>query len=135
MVLHRCDNRRCVRPEHLFVGTNRDNMQDMARKHRGAGGSTPGEDNPRAKLTDDQVREIRERSRPGLGSSLGAHLSRPHVNGWTDRYWQDATECRWSHRPATCETKITMLDAHTSARLDFEPQTQNLTELSIAVSN
>lgn len=36
-VLHRCDNRKCIRPEHLFLGTQADNMQDMIAKgrHRG----------------------------------------------------------------------------------------------------
>jgi hypothetical protein len=35
-VCHSCDNPRCVRPSHLFVGSNKDNLRDAARKHRTA---------------------------------------------------------------------------------------------------
>lgn len=56
-VLHRCDNRVCVRPSHLFLGTNQDNSQDMVNKERQA----KGEANGNSKLTEDDVREIRRR--------------------------------------------------------------------------
>lgn len=49
-VLHRCDNRSCVKPEHLFLGSQRDNMEDRFKKNR-HGRS--------AKLSPDDVRLIR----------------------------------------------------------------------------
>jgi len=68
-VLHRCDNASCVRPDHLFLGTQADNAQDMATKGRVRGGmhdvDQHGEKNKQAKLTDDKVRTIRERYAAG----------------------------------------------------------------------
>jgi len=48
-VLHRCDNPPCIRPDHLFLGTNADNSADMVRKHRGRrGAGTLRERSPRS---------------------------------------------------------------------------------------
>jgi hypothetical protein len=69
-ICHKCDNPRCVRPDHLFLGTPKDNMDDKTRKGRarytGPHRSPLGENGPKAKLTDDQVRDIRSRYRPRM---------------------------------------------------------------------
>lgn len=56
-VLHKCDNPACVRTDHLFLGTQTDNMRDMHDKCRGS--HATGNRHPNAKLTDDDVRVIR----------------------------------------------------------------------------
>ena len=56
-ILHSCDNRLCVNPAHLSLGTNAANVADMVAKGRQAAGEVNGH----AKLTEEQVREIRER--------------------------------------------------------------------------
>ena len=53
-VLHSCDNRKCVNPNHLFLGTNHDNVLDRNKKERQARGEKNNH-----KLTEDQIREIR----------------------------------------------------------------------------
>jgi hypothetical protein len=80
-ICHHCDNRLCCNPAHLFMGTINDNNLDRARKGRGIGpgGCMGGENNPRAKLTEAQVREIRrsyaagEATRQELGHRYGIH--------------------------------------------------------------
>ncbi len=97
-VLHKCDNRVCVNPEHLFLGSHNDNMKDMVKKNRQATGmqsghythpertargirsgrythperTARGEGHGRAKLTWDQVNTIRatDVSRYGTQSEL-----------------------------------------------------------------
>jgi hypothetical protein len=54
-VLHRCDNPACFNPDHLFLGTHRDNMEDMVRKGRS-----------QRKLSDEAVAEIRNSGLPSM---------------------------------------------------------------------
>ncbi len=61
-VLHKCDNRLCVKPDHLFLGTHFDNMSDMVRKGRHHGTSNPGESHPLAKKTAIEILKIRSLS-------------------------------------------------------------------------
>ena len=68
-VLHKCDNRKCVNPKHLFLGTKADNNEDMRRKGRRAPGwktANLGETNGMAKLTATAVIEIRSSCEPGV---------------------------------------------------------------------
>ena len=54
-ICHTCDNPGCVNPDHLFLGTAKDNLQDMKAKNRHLCGSK----NAIAKLTEDNVRQIK----------------------------------------------------------------------------
>jgi hypothetical protein len=62
-VLHRCDVRLCVNPSHLFLGTQRDNMQDMWRK--GRGNPQRGERSSNARLTWELVERLRREFNAG----------------------------------------------------------------------
>lgn len=60
VVRHKCDTPLCVRPDHLEVGTQLDNIHDMESRGRSRKIGLPGERNPAAKLTDSQIHSIRE---------------------------------------------------------------------------
>lgn len=91
-ILHECDNPKCCNPNHLFLGTQRDNNLDRDVKGRTASGDRngarterernpfvrnrgsgkSGEDHPNAKLSDSDVKQIRIESREG---STGVELA------------------------------------------------------------
>lgn len=60
-VLHSCDNPSCVNPDHLRWGNPKDNSDDKIAKGRYKNGSLRGEQSPTSKLTEAQVREIRQK--------------------------------------------------------------------------
>jgi hypothetical protein len=89
-VCHHCDNRRCVRPSHLFLGTQADNMRDAAAKGR----TTRGERDGTAKLTEQYVRSIR--ARYAAGGVLMRELAQEHgVSITTIRFV--IRGMRWAH--------------------------------------
>lgn len=55
LLCHKCDNPRCVNPDHMFIGSSKDNLQDMVCKGRSG----------MASLTPETVREIRARHKAG----------------------------------------------------------------------
>jgi len=75
-VLHRCDTPSCVNPDHLFLGTNRDNINDKVAKGRAKLGNKVdrrGIKNPACILSEDLVREIRRST--GTYKAISARLS------------------------------------------------------------
>jgi hypothetical protein len=65
-VCHKCDNPGCVNPNHLFVATQYENMQDAKRKGRMKHEPRYGEDNNGAMFTNETVRKIREEYATGI---------------------------------------------------------------------
>lgn len=104
-VCHTCDNGYCVNPKHLFLGTHRDNMDDMKRKGRKYG--LTGEFSSSAKLTWEQVNTIR--SIKGLYSAQELAkdfnvCARTIRNIWNNKVWKDcALKCTYTDREDDCD--------------------------------
>lgn len=75
-VLHRCDNPACVNPDHLYVGTLSQNLQDAYDRGRR---SHVGERSPRAKLTEALVLEIRASKKSDMTWARELGLSKPTI--------------------------------------------------------
>jgi hypothetical protein len=72
-VLHRCDNRTCVRPSHLYVGTAGDNARDAVSRGRMTAPVIQGPDRAHSKLSPALVRDIRRR---WVGGEAASALAR-----------------------------------------------------------
>ncbi len=93
-VLHSCDNPPCCNPAHLRLGTDGDNVREKFAKGRGGVGETHwtkhkperiarGENQHSAKMTADQVREIRRRADAGEGGkALGKEFGISQASAW-----------------------------------------------------
>lgn len=65
-ICHKCDNTACVNPQHLYAGTQRQNIQDALDRGRWTQhGASVGADHHLAKLTEDDVKEIRRAAEAG----------------------------------------------------------------------
>lgn len=102
-VCHRCDNPRCVRPTHLFLGTASDNMQDAVQKGRLRPPRLAGSTSPHAKLTEAQVCEIRSRPPSATLAALGREFSVSLQTIWRIRRGTGWKDTLLQLRPLTME--------------------------------
>lgn len=61
-VLHKCDNPKCINPDHLYLGNMKDNVRDMMERGRNGYGVMDGMKHPNAKFTDEDVLWIRKQT-------------------------------------------------------------------------
>lgn len=108
-VCHRCDTPLCVNPDHLFLGNDKDNHQDRARKGRSA--NRRGERNTLAVLTDAQVLAIRGDGRPQRVIAAEYGVCQQSIS-------DIRAGRRWSHVGGQVEVKEHACgEAHRSAKL------------------
>lgn len=82
-VLHTCDNKLCVNPDHLYLGDPIDNMHDAIERGQWSSYDMSGEKNPNRRLDESEVKEIKSRyqeesiSQRELGEEYG--VSQEHI--------------------------------------------------------
>lgn len=88
VVMHSCDNPSCVNPDHLSVGTFKENTHDMIAKGRKRTVAPKGTSNGKAKLNDDLVRYIRQSDKNAASIARELRLSENCIRGVrTGRTW------------------------------------------------
>lgn len=96
IVCHDCDCRSCVNPNHLFTGTQSDNMQDCKEKGLLISFHKKGSNNIMARLTEDQVKEIRRLAKLGIYQRILAEqfkVTQPYIS-------EIILRKVWTHIPA-----------------------------------
>ena len=88
-VLHKCDNKRCCRPSHLYLGSHKKNMKDMTERNKQALGEKHG----CAKLTEENVKEIKKQLLYGLS---GVDIAKKYNVSSTAIYWIKNNKT-WKH--------------------------------------
>lgn len=84
LVRHKCDNKKCVNPLHLELGTHQDNMNDAKQRKQ----MSLGEKNARAKLTEKDIIDIRSSTKTTKELATIYNVSKEHINGIKrKRYW------------------------------------------------
>jgi hypothetical protein len=89
-VLHKCDVKSCVNPVHLFLGTKWDNTHDCINKGRFVNMGRPGEKNGRAKISEQEMLEIRS-------SKLPPKILAEKFGILPCAIWKIRTKMSWNH--------------------------------------
>lgn len=91
-VCHKCDTPSCVNPEHLWLGTNKENVQDSKDKGRNIRPTARGSLNHNSKLDETSVREIKNLLKEGMNKkeiSRRFKISYPTIlNIWNNKIWK-----------------------------------------------
>lgn len=110
VIAHRCDNRRCVNPAHLFACSQAENLRDCLAKNRG--NKARGDRAGKAKLTSSMVSVVRSRIREGDDAIA---LSRDfNVNPQTIR--DIAVAATWQHLPCMADGPLALTEAKKGPR-------------------
>lgn len=91
VVCHKCDNKLCVNPGHLFIGTQKDNIQDMLSKKRG--NHAKGSKHHRTTLTEKQIAHIKKR----IISGEKIHNLKDEYNVSREMLYQMKAGRSWNH--------------------------------------
>ena len=79
-VCHKCDNPSCTNPDHLFLGTQADNIADMEKKGRARKRGKPGIDHHNSKMNDEAVKDIRSNGASDADNAKKYSVSRATIH-------------------------------------------------------